>query len=418
MITALRAQLASALLFLASVSALGQEWPRFRGPNGSGVSAVTTIPVRWTEKDFSWKAKLPGVGHSSPVGWGERIFVTSAEEQTGKRFVICLRTHDGRRLWTRESDGEQSGKHPDNSYASATPAVDDRFVFVAWGTPKEFFVLAFNHQGKEVWRRDLGSFKGGHGFGASPIVFGKLLIVANDQDGDSVLFALDRDTGATRWQIPRQSRATYSTPCIFNPAGGAAQLIFTNYEKGITSVDPETGRLNWESDVFDKGHVETAIGSPVVNEDLILGTCGWLGVRQEVVAIRPSKEKKKQPAEVYRIARSAPLCTTPLIKADLLFLWSDGGVVTCADVRTGDIYWRERVPGSYYGSPVCAGNHLYGVSREGEVIVLAASKQFRLVERNPLGEGSHSTPAIIGGRMYVRTFSQLLAIGGPKSKRN
>jgi outer membrane protein assembly factor BamB len=169
--------------------------------------------------------------------------------------------------------------------------------------------------------------------------------------------------------------------------------------------------------VFDKRHIETPIGSPVVAGDLVLGTCGWLGVRQEVVAVRPgSADEKTKAAEVYRLDRSAPLCTTPLVQGDLLFLWSDGGMVTCADVQTGKVHWRERVPGSYYSSPVCVGERLYGVSRDGEVVVLAASKRFEVLARNPLGEGSHSTPAVADGRLYVRTFSHLISIGGKKSK--
>jgi outer membrane protein assembly factor BamB len=139
-------------------------------------------------------------------------------------------------------------------------------------------------------------------------------------------------------------------------------------------------------------------------------------VRQEVVAVRPeSGDEKAKAREVYRIDRSAPLCTTPLVRGELLFLWSDGGTVTCADVRTGEVHWRERVPGSYYSSPVCVGDHLYGVSREGEVVVLAAAKRFELVARNALGEWSHSTPAVADGRLFVRTFSHLISLGGKKA---
>src|SRR5262249_54759533 len=142
----------AALWLTAAASASGQEWTRFRGPNGSGVNQATTVPVRWTEKDYNWKVELPGVGHSSPVLWGERIFVTSAEEKTGTRHVLCLHAADGRTLWSREFAGERHGKHADNSFASATPAVDERRLYVAWATPREFLVLAFDHAGKEVWR--------------------------------------------------------------------------------------------------------------------------------------------------------------------------------------------------------------------------------------------------------------------------
>lgn len=405
--------LALGLLGLALAGAArGQEWTRFRGPNGSGVSPATTVPSRWTEKDFTWKVELPGVGHSSPVVWGQRLFVTSGEEKTGKRLLLCLDARDGRRLWVRSVDGPLHRKHQDNSFATATPAVDERHVYVCWASPRDYLVLAYDHDGKEVFCTDVGAFKSGHGFGPSPIAFGGVVIVPNDQDGGGALLGLDRDTGKVRWKTPRRGKASYATPCIYQH-GGRAELLFTSYEHGITSLDPETGKLNWELDVFDKRHVETPIGSPVLAGDLVLASCGWLGVRQEVVAVRlPSGGKEGKPQEVYRIDRSAPLCTTPLVAGELLFLWSDGGVVTCADSRTGAVHWRERVPGSYYSSPVCVGKQLWNISREGEVIVLAAAKQYELLARNPLGEGSHASPAVTDGRMYLRTFSHLVCLGG------
>ncbi len=404
--------LTSFLIALLSGNASGQEWPRFRGPNGSGLSTATTVPVRWTDKDYTWKVELPGVGHSSPVLWGERVFVTSGEEGTGKRLLVCLDVRNGKTLWTRSLEGAKHGKHQDNSFASATPAADDRRVYVCWASPGDYLVAAFAHDGKEVWRTDLGPFKSGHGFGASPIVHGDLLIVPNDQNGGSSLLGLERDSGKLRWKTLRRARATFSTPCVYQK-DGRSELLFSNYEHGVSSIDPRTGKVNWELDVFDKRHLETAIGSPIVAGDLVLATCGWLGVRQEVVAVRcPSTGREAKPQEVYRIDRSAPLCLTPLAVGDLLFLWSDGGMVTCADVRTGDVHWRKRVPGSYYSSPVCVGERLYNISRDGDVVVLAAAKRYEMLARNRLGEGSHASPAVAGGRMYLRTFTHLYCLGG------
>jgi outer membrane protein assembly factor BamB len=404
------------LLLSLCVCSAAQEWTRFRGPNGSGVSTATTVPLRWTERDYRWKVELPGVGHSSPVLWGERLFATSGDEKTGTRILTCLRATDGQRLWSREFAGQRHGKHADNSFATATPAVDERGVYVAWGNAKEYLVVALDHDGKELWRADLGTFKSGHGFGPSPVVHESLLVLACDQEGPSALYGLECATGKVRWKSPRKSKAHYSTPCVYQIPGRPAELIFTSYEHGITSIDPKSGRVNWELDVFNKGHIETCISSPIVADGLVLGTSGWLGVRQEVVAVRPPAGPEGKPVEVYRIDRGVPLCTTPLVRGGLLFLWSDSGSVTCADVRTGKVHWRERVPGSYYASPVCVGDRLYGVSREGEVVLLAAAARFERLAVNPLGEGSHSTPAVAGGRMYLRTFAHLLCVGGEKAK--
>ena len=387
-----------------------QEWTRFRGPNGSGVSS-TIVPVRWTEKDINWKVKLPGRGHSAPVLWGKRIFVTSGDDKTGLRHLVCLDAKGGKQLWKKDFPGPVTGKHEDNSFASATPAVDDRHVYVSWANAKEYLVIALDHAGKEVWRVDLGPFRSGHGFGASPIVHEELVIVPNDQDGVSSLAALERTSGKVRWKVPRQSKSSFATPCVFQPKGKAAEVIFCCYEHGLTAIDPANGRINWECDIFAKGHIETTIASPIVAGEFVLGTCGWLGVNYETVAVRPYVPGPKKTDTVYRMEKVAPLVPTPLVKDDLLFLWNDRGVVTCASVKTGKVFWKERVPGSYYGSPVCTGGKLYCMSREGEVVVLAAAKKFELLARNPLGEGSHSTPAIAGGAMYLRTFGHLISIG-------
>jgi outer membrane protein assembly factor BamB len=373
-------------------SAPAQEWTRFRGPNGSGIGQGD-IPVQWTERDYRWKVELPGVGHSSPVLWGDWIFVTSGEEKSGTRLVLCLQAADGRRRWLRQFPADVHRKHLDNSFASATPAVDDRHLYLTWGSPQGYLVQALDHDGNEVWRVDLGPFKAGHGFGVSPIVHDDLLIVPNDQDGDSFHVALDRLTGKVRWKVPRQSKSSYATPCVYE-AGGQAELIFTSWERGITALDPASGRPRWELDVFSKDHVETPIGSPIVAGDLVLGTSGWLAVKQEVVAVRPARAGQgPDQAIAWRIDRGAPLVCTPLVKDDLVFLWSDEGIVTCADRKTGRLHWQERVPGSYYGSPVCVGRHLYCINRKGDVIVLSAEREFRQLARNPPGEGSHSTGA-------------------------
>src|SRR5262245_31114134 len=267
--------------------AAGQEWPRFRGPNGAGAGEVKGFSPRFTEKDFAWKVKLPGVGHSSPVVWGDRLFVTCGQEDSGRRLLLCLDAGDGKQLWAREFAGDKHRKHADNSFATSTPAVDARQVYVCWGGPKEFLVAALGHDGKEAWRVDLGGFRGGHGFGPSPIVHDDLVVVPNDQDGPGSLVALDGATGKVRWQVPRKSKATYTTPCVWRPDGGPARLVFVNYEHGVTAVDPASGKVDWELDVFDRRHIETSIGSPVMAGELVLAMSGWLGVRQEVVAVRP-----------------------------------------------------------------------------------------------------------------------------------
>jgi outer membrane protein assembly factor BamB len=408
--------LAVASTFVAVLGqARSQEWPRFRGPNGSGVSTIN-VPAKWTEEDYAWKASLPGKGHSSPVLWGPRLFVTSGDEKTGARIVLCLEADTGRQLWKRQFSSQTHGKHSLNSFASATPAVDEKRLYVSWATPKEYVVLALDHEGNELWRRDLGPFKTGHGFGVSPIVHDDLLVVANEQDGESSLVGLAAADGKIRWQVPRKSQVTYSTPCVYQPKGRSAEIIFTNWTYGITAVDPHSGKTNWETKVFSKDHLETAIGSPIVAGELVLGTCGYLGKGNHTVAVRPLGEADAgQAEEVYRVERGAPLTTTPLVVGELLFLWSDDGIVSCADAGNGRVHWQKRVGGTYYASPVCAGKHVYCTSVEGEVVVLAAAAKFAELARVPLGEPSNATPAMARGKMFLRTESKLRAISSAKN---
>ncbi len=406
--------IAALLVVFVSGSRLGAEqWSRFRGSSGAGIGNATTVPVKWTEKDYNWKVRLPGVGHSSPVLWGSRIFLTCADNKTATRMILCLGTADGGIVWQRDYPSRLYRHHRDNSFASSTPAVDAQGVYVTWTTPDEVTLLALSHNGHEKWRRNLGPFKSMHGSGTSPIVFDALVILANDQRGRAFLLAVERKTGRTRWQVERRSGLTpASTPCIYRPEAGAPELIFTSTAHGITSVDPSSGRINWEvEDVF----LDRCVGSPVFAHGLVIASYGFGNRGTRLVAVRPgSKDKNIDPKLVYDITKSVPLVPTPLVKDDLLFLWADDGYVTCVHVATGEQIWRERVGGSFYGSPVCVNDRLYCISKKGDVVVLAASDEFRLLARVPLGELSYATPAVSKGVMYIRTCSHLISLGGKK----
>ncbi|MHC4085207.1 MAG: outer membrane protein assembly factor BamB family protein [Planctomycetota bacterium] len=404
-----------ALLFLfVSCSRLGaEEWSRFRGPSGAGISDATTVPVKWTEKDYNWKVKLPGVGHSSPVLWGNRIFLTSADSKTAKRMILCLDTVDGSVIWQKDYLSRMYRHHRDNSFASSTPAVDAAGVYITWTTPDKVTLLALSHNGRQKWRRNLGLFKSMHGSGTSPIVFDDIVVLANDQQGKAFLIAVDIKTGRTRWQVERSSGLTpASTPCIYRPEGGVPELIFTSTAHGITSIDPNSGGTNWEvEDVF----LDRCVGSPVFARGLIIASYGFGNRGTRLVTVRPgSKDKNIKPKVVYDITKSVPLVPTPLTKGDLLFLWADNGHITCVHAATGKLIWSERVESSFYGSPVCVNDRLYCISKQGDVFVLNASDEFQLLARVPLGEPSYATPAVSNGVMYLRTYSHLISVGGKK----
>lgn len=397
-------------------SAGAQEWTRFRGPNGSGISTAMTPPVKWTDKDYRWKAELPGVGHSSPVLWGERIFLTSADPKTGKRIVLCLSSVDGKTLWTREFETKTYPIHLRNSFATATPAVDRERLYTTWATPEQYTAIALDHDGKMVWQAELGPYMSQHGVGVSPILFEDLLIVPNDQDNGGSLVALDTQTGKVRWKIPRHPKnATYSTPCIYQGKNREPELIFTNWQHGITAIDPKTGKTNWELSIFDTKKQERAVASPVIAGDLILSTCGFVTAQKHFVAVRPGDPAKgTPPVEVWRLEKAVAYLPTPLVKGEHVFLCSELGIASCLEAATGKVLWQERLGGVFSASPICVGDRIYCVSNDGEVVVLAASDKFAVLARNPLGEVTQATPAAANRQIYFRTRSNLIALGEGK----
>ncbi len=408
-------------MFSLPVDSPAQEWTRFRGPNGTGESDDATIPAKWTESDYRWTAALPGMGHSSPVLWGQRLFVMSADPETATRYVLCLDSFSGKPLWKKEFASTAHHLHPMSSYASCTPAVDEEQVYVAWSTPANLTLMALTLDGDIVWEKNLGPWMSQHGFGTSPMLFEDLVILSNSQepkDGpkmvdakpESYLMAFDRKTGAERWRTLRSTdNVSYSVPAIFIPKTGAAQLVNTSTGSGMYAIDPRTGAELWSTVVFDK----RTVSSPVVKGDLIFGSTGSGGGGSYVTSVRSDG---KQAEVAYQIKVQAPYVPTVVAKGDLLLLLSDAGIATCVDLNTGEVHWRKRIGGNYQGSPIRIADKFYCVSVEGDVIVLAANKEFEELGRMSLGEGSRSTPAVANGCLYLRTYSKLIAVGGKPGK--
>ncbi|MHC4559859.1 MAG: outer membrane protein assembly factor BamB family protein, partial [Planctomycetota bacterium] len=230
----------------------GQEWTRFRGPNGQGISHAQTIPVKWTEKNFNWKAKLPAGGHSSPVIWKDKVFLTCENPESAGGILSALDVSDGHTVWNRQYDITAYRHHPDNSYAVATPTVDADHVCVLWQTSKETILAAINHSGREIWQRNFPGIYSQFGPGTSPMLFDDIIVFTHEhweagKEYRSTWIALDRNTGQTRWMRERNnSQISYSTPCVYSPEIGKLQLVFTSQAHGITSVEPNTGKVIWE----------------------------------------------------------------------------------------------------------------------------------------------------------------------------
>lgn len=388
-----------------------QEWTRFRGPNGTGVSDAKTIPVKWSEADYNWKVKLPGGGHSSPVLWGGRIFLSSADAVN--LSLLCVDEKDGRLRWKKDYPHGEYELHKFSSFASATSAVDDGRVYFTRQNGREIFLCALTHDGEPAWEVPLGAFESQHGSGHSPIVRGELVIIANDQDLASSILAVERKTGKQVWSVPRAAgMADYSVPCVIEPPGGPALILFNSKEDGISAIELATGRLQWST---GGGVLKMrSVSSPIVAGGVTFASCGSGAGGNYVVAIQPPAAGGTKAEVKYEVRKSANYVPTPVAFGNRVFLWSDGGIVTCIDPVTGEQKWQERAGGNYFSSPVCVDGRLYGTADTGEVVVLAAGDEFKVLARNELGELTRATPAVAKGRIFFRTWEHLISLGGAK----
>ncbi|MFO0913850.1 MAG: PQQ-binding-like beta-propeller repeat protein [Pirellulales bacterium] len=400
------------LLSFSSSQATAQTWTRFHGPNGTGALETEKIPTQLTPDNILWKTPLPGIGHAAPVIWGNHLFTQSAIPEDGTQVIICLDATTGKMLWEKRYKSGTYHIHDRNSFASSTPTVDARHVYASWATPEMLTVTAITHDGQQAWQMPLGPFDAEHGFGTSPIVHGDLVIQADQQRSanenerplTSSIVALDAATGDIRWRTPRKSAVvSYSAPCVYQPAGSAAQLICCSTAHGFFGLELATGKPLWEFDVFTM----RTVSSPLLVGDRVLGSTGSGAGGNYLISVRLGAN----PEVEYKIDQQAPYVPTSVARGDLLFLWSDKGIVSSVAADNSQVHWRERVGGNYSGSPVRAGSAIYCISETGELVVLAADTKYQVLSKLPLGEPSRSTPALTDDRLYIRTDSTMYCIG-------
>ena len=404
------------LIAAASFTTLAEEpWSRFRGPNGTGISE-TPAPTQWSDGEYRWKTELPGEGHSSPILFGGHVYVTCTNPQTAEQLVVAVSAADGKIAWKLSLESHPYPHHAFNSFASATPAADDHHIYVPVSSVDHYQLVAVTHEGKEAWRYEIGDFKSQHGSGASPVVYKDMVILPDDQDGQSAIVALGAADGKPRWKTDRKSgMAAYATPSVFTTPDGKDQLIFASQASGITALDPATGKALWElPDLFNK----RVVASPTVAGGFVVAGCGEGGGGKRLVVVKPPTPSSAQPPQIaYEVDKALPYVPTPLYRDGLLFILNDGGIGTCLDAATGAVKWRERVGGESFASPVCAGGVIYCVSRAGEVVALRFADKLEILGRSNLGEPSSATPAVHDGTIYLRTPHYLVAVGARLAAR-
>ena len=397
------------------------DWGRFRGENGAARIPICDVPLPWSSTDVAWEMALPGKGNASPVLWGELAFVSSADLGDGQQHLYAIDLSTGRVKWHKVFPSRSYPIHARSSFASSTPCVTETAIYFSWANPAGLALVALRHDGSQLWQKDLGPYVSQHGFGCSPVLFGRTLVLVNSQDalelpagvapGQSRVMAFDSQTGQLLWQTPRTTtRVCYGTPTLFtDPIAGPA-LLLSNTGDGLSALSLETGEPLWNHKVFNK----RCVSSPLVVGNLAIGTDGSGGGGNALIAVDINGQHQVQ----FKIGRSAPYVPTPVTLGDLMFLWGDTGIVSCIKLPAADVVWSKRIGGNVSSSPIIAADKLIGIAEDGTVTILAATTEFRELGSIKLNETCRATPALSEHFILLRTQSRLLCIGSPAAQQH
>jgi outer membrane protein assembly factor BamB len=394
-------------LGLCSLTVQGQDWPQFRGPGGQGHSPETGLVNAFSEtKNVLWKTPVPGLGWSSPVVSGGKVWLTAA---TGDRDVsLRLLGYDaetGREIVNVEIFRVRDPRdiNPKNSWASPTPIVDGDRVYVHFGADG---TAALDTTGKIVWKKEF-AYESQHGAGGSPVVYGDLLIFSCDGSDQAFVVALDKQTGKIRWKTNRRAPydQAYTTPLVIR-VGDRDQLVSVGAYRAA-AYDPLTGKEIWRVGYRDGF---SNVPRPVFGHGLVYIATGFQ--QPNLIAVRADGAGDVTKTHVaWTLTRGAPLTPSPLLAGDELYVVNDGGILTCVNATTGTIHWQQRLGGTYSASPVLADGRIYIQSEQGVVSVMAPGREFRLLTRNTLDGSMLGTLAVAGGSFFIRTDSHLYRIG-------
>jgi outer membrane protein assembly factor BamB len=402
------------LVLLAGLVHAGN-WPRFRGPDGTGIADDKGIPAKWGPENILWKAPLPGVGHSSPIVWGDRLFLESASADGKERYLLCLDANKGKILWRKEAPGQPAHTHKFNNWASSTPATDGERVYAIFWDGKGLSLHAYDFAGKKVWQRNLGPFSSQHGAGLSPVVYKGTIYLNYDQRDSAELIALDAKTGDVRWKKPRtpSTAACYSAPFIRETGEGAEVVVGST--AGLGGYDARTGKENWVYHwKWDTRPLRT-VGSPIVAGGLAFLSSGNGGGSRNMIAVKVGG--KGDVSDTHLAWKSSDRRTMPYVPGFLaynghLFAVQDKtGVVSCLKIQDGEVIWSKAINTILFASPVLADGKLYVAGNNGKVYVFEAGPELKELARNDLGETIFATPAIANGRIFVRGEKHLFCIG-------
>ena len=423
----------------ATATSFAGNWPQWRGPDGSGISTEKNLPAEWsTTKNIKWKTPIEGRGHSSPIVWGNKIFLTTAIEgdvvpgakaarhvMDNKDFVhpdsigankkhtfkvIAIDRDNGKVLWqsTAWEGTPYDDRHRKSSYAASTPATDGKLVYAYFGTEG---LYAYDFNGKLAWKADLGKLGTvGMGTGTSPILFDNFVIVQCDEENGEASFivGLDKKTGKEVWRTPRKVQVSWSTPLLVKTAK-RAELI-TSGTEFILSYDPATGKELWRH----KGVESNAIPSPVANSDMVYVVAGFPAKIALGIRLGNNGDLTGTPNVPWQYTKGTAYVPSPILYGDYLYLTTDRGILTCIDAKTGEVKYeggRIPIPATFTASPVAFEGKILMTSEDGDTFIIKAGPKHEIIGTNSVGEPVYASPAIADGRIYIRGEKNIYCIG-------
>lgn len=386
-------------------------WTRWRGPSGQGIVRAGTYRDRWSPSDgVAWKVPVPGRGHSSPIVWGDHIFLTTAHDDGARVSMLAFRRSDGRQLWETFVPTDKGAEHvyAKNSRASATAVTDGRLVYASFGTHG---LAAFDFNGRLAWHNLVGRLANTHGSAGSPILYKDRLFIYQDHRGTeetgAYVGAFDAKTGKQIWKTPRVETVGWGTPIVIR-AGRRDELIVSSQRK-VYGYDPDSGKELWTV----SGLGFEVIPTPVVAEGLILCSSGRQG---PTIAIRPGGSGDVTATHVaWMSPKGSPFIPSGVVVDGVLYLVNDiQSILTAHDVKTGDVLYQGRLGVAkregFSASPVALDGKVFFTNDDGETFVVKAGREFTLLHTNTLGEQTLASPALVDGTWYVRTASSLVAL--------
>jgi outer membrane protein assembly factor BamB len=362
--------------------------------------------VKWSAENIVWKTTLPGIGQSSPVIWGDRIFLTSALGQGQERLVLCVDRQDGKILWQQSAwKGEPEPIHRMNSWASATCVTDGQVVVAFFGRGG---LHAYTVEGKHLWSKDLGKFESPWGTAACPVMVDDLVVQNCDADADAYIAAFDKKTGAEVWRTKRRDHRGWSTPIVID-SHGRRELVVNGHE-GVQAYEPASGKELW----FCKGF--NGRGEPTVTPAGEL-LCVVNGLAGDIYSVRPGGDGDVTDSHMawHTPRQGGRDCPSPIVVGQFIIVSDMAGIATCYDAADGHIYWKDRLGGKISGSPIAGGGLVYFLTEEGKTIVIEPGPKLQIVAENAIPAGQaeifRASPTPSGAQIFLRSTSVLYCIG-------